>query len=201
MLTQILNSRVLIRRSVALGIAAVCALLVGWLLFAALGSIALASADIDQKRATLGQIDAVVALARTVEASSSPVADTSNREFLSGESEAVIRGSLQTRLNTIAASNKVTVLSAGNAPVLNEDGVAYLGLRANLSGTLEGVHGFMLSLETTLPILFIRETMLRPTNIAPSETANVEPEIFAEVLFYGALQSAPSVAATAEAKP
>ncbi|MDX8525886.1 type II secretion system protein GspM [Mesorhizobium sp. MSK_1335] len=200
MLTAILNSRLLVRRSLALAIAAVCALAAGWLLFAALGSVASASADIDQKRETLGQIEAVVALAKTMEASAPPAAATSNGEFLSGESEAVIRGGLQTRLNAIAAANKVVVLSAGNAPALNEDGVAYLGLRANVSGTLEGVHGFMLSLETTLPVLFVREATLRVTNVVPSEAPNVEPEIFAEVLFYGALPPGMAVA-TAGAAP
>jgi len=187
MLTTILNSRLLVRRSLTLAIAAIGVLLAGWLIFAALGSVASASADIDQKRETLGQIQAVVALAKTMEASAPPAAATGNGEFLSGESEAVIRGTLQTRLNAIAASNKVVVLSAGNAPSLNEGGVAYLGLRANVSGTLEGVHGFMLSLETTLPVLFIREATLRTTNVAPSAVPSVEPEIFAEVLFYGAL--------------
>ncbi|TPM16329.1 type II secretion system protein GspM [Mesorhizobium sp. B2-3-5] len=201
MVTAILNSRLLIRRSVALAIAAACVLLVGWLAFVALSSVASASADIDEKRATLGQIEAVVALAKTIEASASPVAASSNGEFLSGESEAVIRGALQTRLNAIAASNGVTVLSAGNAPALNEDGVAYLGLRANVSGTLESVHGFMFSLETTLPVLLIRETTLRTTNVAPSAASKVAPEIFAEVLFYGALQSGTVAAATAETKP
>ncbi|TPM32791.1 type II secretion system protein GspM [Mesorhizobium sp. B2-3-4] len=200
MLTAILNSRLAVRRSLAVAIAGLCALLAGWLLFAALGSVASASADIDDKRATLGQIDAVVALAKTMEASAPPPAAAGSGEFLSGDSEAIIRGGLQTRLNAIAAANKVVVLSAGNAPALNEDGVAYLGLRANVSGTLEGVHGFMLSLETTLPVLFVREATLRVTNVAPSEAPNVEPEIFAEVLFYGALPSG-MAAATSGATP
>ncbi|TGQ73015.1 general secretion pathway protein GspM [Mesorhizobium sp. M00.F.Ca.ET.186.01.1.1] len=199
MLTAILNSRLLLRRSLAVAIAGLCALLAGWLLFAALGSVASARSDIDDKRATLGQIDAVVALAKTMEASAPPPAASGRGEFLSGDSEAIIRGGLQTRLNAIATSNKVVVLSAGNAPALNENGVAYLGLRANVSGTLEGVHGFMLSLETTLPVLFIRETTLRVTNVAPSEAPNVEPEIFAEVLFYGALPS--GIAAAPGATP
>jgi hypothetical protein len=186
MLSAILNSRLLVRRSLALAIATIGVLMAGWLILAALGSIGSANADIDQKRETLGQIEAVVALAKTMEVSAPPAA-AGNGEFLSGESEAVIRGALQTRLNAMAASNKLVVLSAGNAPALNEDGVAYLGLRANVSGTLEGVHGFMLNLETTLPVLFVREATLRVTNVVPSEAPSVEPEIFAEVLFYGAL--------------
>lgn len=190
LLTRILNAPALIRRTLALALAVVAIALVGWVLFAAADSIASARADIDQKRETLGQIEAVIALAKSIESSGTPATTTDNKEFLTGESEAIIRGALQTRLNAMAASNGVTVLSAGNAPGLIEDGVAYLGLRANVSGSLESVHGFLLSLETTLPVLFVREATLRTTNISPSASPTSPPEIFAELLFYGALQPA-----------
>lgn len=186
-LTRILNAPVLVRRSLAIGLAVIAVALASWVVFLALGSIETAKAEVDQKRETLGQLQAIVALAKTIDASAMPAPAGAQGEFLTGESEAVIRGGLQTRLNALAASNKVTVLSAGNAPALNEDGVSYLGLRANVSGSLEAVHGFMLNLETTLPVLFVREATLRTTNTSPTQTA--EPEIFAEVLFYGALRT------------
>lgn len=199
LLTRILNAPVLVRRSLALTLATLAMCLAGWIVFSAVDSLTLARADIEQKRETLGQIEAIVALAKTIDSSAAPAASADNKEFLSGESEASIRGALQTRLNAMAASNGVTVLSAGNAPALNEDGVAYLGLRANVSGSLESVHGFLLSLETTLPVLFVREASLRTTNISPSATSTGAPEIFAEVLFYGALQ--PSAVVASGTKP
>jgi len=186
LLTRILNAQPLFQRALAMALLLGATAIAGCLLFAAANSIASARADIEQKRETLGQIKAVIALAKTVENSTTPLATSASKEFLSGDSEAIIRGALQTRLNAIAASNEVSVLSAGNAPALTEDGVSYLGLRANVSGTLEGVHGFLLSLETTLPVLFVREATIRTTN--PLASQNGAPEIFAEVLFYGALQ-------------
>ncbi|MGX5805653.1 type II secretion system protein GspM [Bradyrhizobium sp. Arg314] len=199
LLTRILNAPVLIRRTLALTITVLAISLVGWVVFAAAGSIASARADIEQKREALGQIEAVIALAKNIESAAAPVATADSKEFLTGDSEAVIRGALQTRLNAMAASNGVTVLSAGNAPALSEDGVAYLGLRANVSGPLESVHGFLLSLETTLPVLFLREATLRTTNISPSASPASPPEIFVEVLFYGALQ--PAAVSASENKP
>ncbi|WP_245460138.1 type II secretion system protein GspM [Mesorhizobium sp. M1B.F.Ca.ET.045.04.1.1] len=194
LLTRILNAPALVQRSLALALAIVAMALAGWVLFAAAGSIASARADVEQKRQTLGQIEAVIHLAKNVESAATPVATPDSKEFLSGASEAVIRGALQTRLNAMAASNGVTVLSAGNAPTLSEDGVAYLGLRASVSGSLESVHGFLLRLETTLPVLFVREATLRTTNNSASASPARPPEIFAEVLFYGALQPAATAA-------
>lgn len=190
LLTRILNAPPLFQRALAIALLLAAMAVGGCLLFMAANSIASVRADIEQKRETLGQIKAVIALAKTVENSTTPVATSANKEFLSGDSEAIIRGTLQTRLNAMAASNGVSVLSAGNAPALTEDGVSYLGLRANVSGTLESVHGFLLSLETTLPVLFVREATIRTTNPSTSQTA--ASEIFAEVLFYGALQPASS---------
>jgi len=96
---------------------------------------------------------------------------------------------LQTRLNAIAAANGVSVLSAGNAPMLSEAGVDFIGLRANLSGPLEGIHNAILAIETSLPVLFIREATLRTTNVGPAAGRTGDPELFAEILFYGPLQT------------
>ncbi|MER8583586.1 type II secretion system protein GspM [Mesorhizobium sp. M1423] len=158
------------------------------MVFIAFDSIASARAGIEEKREILGQLQAVAALAKRLD-SAPDLAAAANPEFLTGESEAVIRGGLQTRLNAIAASNGVTVLSAGNAPALSEAGLDLIGLRANLSGPLEGVHNAILAIETSLPILFIREATLRTTNVGPAAGRTGDPELFAEILFYGPLQT------------
>ncbi|WP_352684839.1 type II secretion system protein GspM [Mesorhizobium sp. M0184] len=178
----------MVRRLIALATGAAAACIAGWMLFMALDSIASAKAGIEAKREMLGQLQAVAALAKQLESASDPAAAT-NPEFLTGESEAVIRGGLQTRLNAIAASNGVTVLSAGNAPALSEAGVDFIGLRANLSGPLQGVHNAVLAIETSLPVLFIREATLRATDVGPAADRTADPELFAEILFYGPLQT------------
>ncbi|TSE10947.1 general secretion pathway protein GspM [Mesorhizobium intechi] len=188
MLSAILNTRPTIRRLIALAIAAVAACVLAWLVFAALDSVASAQAGIEEKRELLGQLRSVAALAKRLDSAAGPEA-AANPEFLTGGSEAIIRGGLQTRLNAIAAANGVSVLSAGNAPVLSEAGVDFIGLRANLSGPLEGIHNAILAIETSLPVLFIREATLRTTDVRPAAGRTGDPELFAEILFYGPLQT------------
>ncbi|MER8409361.1 type II secretion system protein GspM [Mesorhizobium sp. M1307] len=190
MLSSILNARPIVRRLVALTIAAAVICIAGWVVFMAFDSISSAKAGIEEKREMLGQLQAVAALAKRLDSAAAldPAAAT-NSEFLTGESEAVIRGGLQTKLNAIAASNGVTVLSAGNAPALSEAGVDFIGLRANFSGPLEGVHNAILAIETSLPVLFIREATLRANDIGPAAGRTGDPELSAEVVFYGALQT------------
>ncbi|WP_095198079.1 type II secretion system protein GspM [Mesorhizobium carmichaelinearum] len=188
MLSAILNTRPTIRRLIALAIAVVTACVLAWVVFAAFDSVASAQAGIEEKRELLGQLQSVAALAKRLDSAASPQA-TANPEFLTGGSEAIIRGGLQTRLNAIAAANGVSVLSAGNAPVLSEAGVDFIGLRANLSGPLEGIHNAILAIETSLPVLFIREATLRTTDVRPAAGRTGDPELFAEILFYGPLQT------------
>lgn len=190
MLTTILNAPPMIRHSVALAIAAAILCVAGWVVFAAFDSIASARADIEGKRELLGQLQSVAAIAKRLDAAAATdPAAAANPEFLTGESEAVIRGGLQTRLNSIAATNGATVLSAGNAPVLSEAGVDFIGLRANLSGSMEGIHNAIFAIETSLPVLFIREANLRTTDVGPAAGRTKDSELFAEILFYGPLQA------------
>ncbi|CAN7412464.1 type II secretion system protein GspM [Mesorhizobium sp. LjRoot246] len=188
MLSAVLNIRPLVRRIIALTLAAVTACVLAWVVFAALDSVASAQAGIEEKRELLGQLQSVAALAKRLDSTASPVA-AANPEFLTGESEAIIRGGLQKRLNAIAVANGVNVLSAGNAPVLSEGGVDFIGLRANLSGPLEGIHNAVLAIETSLPVLFIREATVRTTDVGPAAGRTGDPEIFADILFYGPLQT------------
>ncbi|MFK0693141.1 type II secretion system protein GspM [Mesorhizobium sp. IMUNJ 23033] len=201
MLSAILNTRPMVRRLIALAMAVSAACIAGWVVFLLLDSIASAKAGIMEKREVLGQLRSVAELAKRLDnaAASNPAA-TVTPEFLTGESEAVIRGGLQTRLNAIAATNRVTVLSAGNAPALSEAGVDYIGLRANLSGPLENIHNAILTIETSLPVLFIHEATLRTTDTGPAAGRKGDPELFAEILFYGPLQAKPAPVSGA-AKP
>lgn len=190
-LTGLLNATTAVRRSVAIAIALALAFIAVLVLWIACSHIAAVQAQIVEKRMTLGNLNAVVELANQA-GKSSPAerADAdADPEFLSGASEAVIRGALQARFNAIASTAGATVLSAGNAPALEQDGISYIGLRANLSGPWESIHNTVLALETSRPVLFIREASLRATETAPVSNQTVEPEVFAEVLFYGALRT------------
>lgn len=187
MFSVILNASLTIRRLIALALAALAACVLAWVALAAFDSVASVQARIEENRELLGQLQSVAALAQRVGGASHVTA--ADPEFLSGESEAIIRGGLQTRLNAIAAINGASVLSAGNAPALSEGGVDFIGLRANLSGPLEGIHNAVLAIETSLPVLFIREATLRTTDVGPASGRTGDPELFADILFYGPLQT------------
>ena len=104
MLSAILNTSPPLRRLIALALAVVAACLCAWVAFAAFDSVASARAGIEEKRELLGQLQNVAALAKRLDSDASPVA-AATPEFLTGESEAIIRGGLQKRLNAIAAAN------------------------------------------------------------------------------------------------
>lgn len=190
-LTGLLNATTAVRRSVAIVIAMGLVLLSGFILWAACSHIAAIQAQIVEKRTILGNLNTVVELAnQSGKASPAELADAdADSEFLTGASEAVIRGALQSRFNAIASSSGAVVLSAGNAPALEQDGTSYIGLRANLSGPWESVHNTILALESSRPVLFIREASLRSTETTTAPNQTVEPEVFAEILFYGALRT------------
>lgn len=186
----ILNAPQAVRGGLAVAIAILVAGLTIWALVQALDTLADAREQVLQRRETLGQLGAVVALAQRLQETQLPVSGNAEaKEFLAGESDAVIRSNLQTRLSTAATANKVVVLSAGNAPMVTEAGISYVGLRANLSGSLEGIHNTVLALESSLPVLFIREAVLRSTVPGPQAANARTPDLFAEILFYGALRS------------
>ncbi|MER8968027.1 hypothetical protein NKI25_20295 [Mesorhizobium sp. M0808] len=66
MLSTILNARPMVRRLIALAIAAAVTCTAGWMVFITFDSIALARAGIEEKREILGQLQAVAALAKRV---------------------------------------------------------------------------------------------------------------------------------------
>jgi len=187
---QILNAPQATRRGLAIAITVLVVGLIVWVVVLAFETLTEARNQITQKRETLGQLHAVVALAQKLRDAPLPVGGNAEaREFLLGDSEAVIRSNLQTRLSTAAAANNVVVLSAGNAPMVTETGVSYIGIRGNLSGPLEGIHNTVLTLESSLPVLFIREATLRSTVPGPQAANAPAPDLFAELLFYGAVRA------------
>lgn len=199
-LTRLLNSAPSLQRGVAFGIALAACLFAIFVAASLLQLLASQHANIDEKRSTLGRLLSIIALEKAVETPKGQVEEPNNAEFLPEENEPASRGGLQTRLSEIAAAAGVTVLSAGNAPTLNDQGVSYVGLRVSISGSLEQVHAFILNLETTMPVLFIRETNLRMAGAGSDFGQDREPEISGDLLFYGVLR-AQTDSAKAEASP
>ncbi|MFD9901603.1 type II secretion system protein GspM [Mesorhizobium sp. UC74_2] len=196
---RLLNAPLLVRRGAAIVfglilLAVACAIVAGLY-----GSVMSARSEVYEKRVELGRLLSIVALEKSIKTTDT-AEKASQAEFLPGENEAAARSGLQKRLSEAASAANVTVLSAGNAPTLNEQGVVYVGLRANISGALENIHGLLRNLETTMPVLFIREATLTATGGNPDMPQANANEISAQLLFYGVLQTgAPTN--NAESKP
>lgn len=184
--TRILNAPATVRRTLTIAIAAFLVLIVLWLILLAFEVLYAARDDVQDKRETLGQLNAIIALAKSVQTEPKSEAPNS-QDFLAGENEAIVRSNLQARLNNAARTSGAVVMSAGNVAALVEDGITYLGVRANLTGPLEGVHNTILELETTPPLLFVREATIRRVTAQPANGSS--SDLFAEVTFYGAMRT------------
>lgn len=187
-LTALLNASRFTRRISALGITVIFLFLIaatGWLI---VDTIRAEAQSVAGKRATLGNLVSVISLRETLEKEiAASRTSTDSSEFLTGASEAIIRGNLQTRFTQLAASHGVTVLSVGNAPPLKQGNIQYAGLRADFSGTNEPVLSTLFDIETSRPFLVIRNARINRAAGLNAKNKPSEPQIVVQVLFYGAL--------------
>lgn len=197
-LTRILNARPRTRRLVAIGLLAGSIAGAGLLTMAAVSSVYASREAVREQRENLGRLQAVLALKPMMEKSAkAAIADNDRPEFLSGASDSVIQADLQTWLDGVARQNGVSIMSVGNAPALQQKGMRFAGLRADISGPNEGIQGTIFAIEAAKPYLIIRQAQLHSTLDSQSVTDG-PTELVLRVQFYGAL---PPLAATAAPAP
>lgn len=198
-LTGLLNASRFMRRVSALGIVAAILVFAVVLVWTAVDATRSQSRALADKRETLGNLRSIISLRETLQKEiASARASTDSSEFLTGASEAIIRGNLQSRFTQIAASHGVNVLSVGNAAPLKQGNISYAGLRADFSGTNEAVLSTLFDIETSKPFLVIRNARVRAAASFQANGKQLEPQIVVQVLFYGALSpDAPEQTASA----
>ena len=80
-----------------------------------------------------------------------------------------------------------SLLSVGNVPDLEMAGVRYVGMRADLSGTVETIYNAVLAIETARAV-FISEASVWQSGGGQTKGEIIRaPEISAQVHVYGAL--------------
>lgn len=187
-LTRLLNSASGVRRgaAVALAVAVVGgAVAVG---VAAVASVASHAESVHDKRQQLGRLQAVLSLKPALAAAhSSDGAEAERSEFLRGSNPALVQAELQAWLGLMAETHEVKLQSVGNAPPLEQEGMRYAGLRANVSGTNEAIQGLIYEIETTRPYLIIRQAQLHSTLTSQQGPRRGPEELVLQVQFYGAL--------------
>jgi len=187
-LTRILNASARSRRLAALGLLVAVAVAGGLTAIAAVSSVQAARDAVRDQRETLGRLKAVLALRPMMEKSAQATLAASDRpEFLTGASDAVIQADLQTWLDGVARQNGVRVMSVGNAPALQQGGMRFAGLRADISGPNEGIQGTVFAIEAARPYLIIRQAQIHSTLDGQQGGLDGQQELVLRVQFYGAL--------------
>ncbi|MFN7089156.1 MAG: type II secretion system protein GspM [Allorhizobium sp.] len=181
-LIRIMNLSVLAQRTLATLIALAAFLATSALIWVAVDLLNRNAMAIQEKRVALARFEKAIATGETLLKQPSDSAPSS--EFLSGETEAVMQAILQNKLSSLASIEAATVLSSGGISSLEMDGVRYVGLRANLQGTLKSIHGTLLQLETSKPYLIVRDMTVRAINAGNLASPL---EISVQVSFFGAL--------------
>ncbi len=183
----LLNSPLATRRAIAIAIMAVAILVLALLAASASANLMQVHRGIDEKRQMLGRLEAITAqLPRAMEAATpeTPLDDG----FLRGDSDAVIRASMQQQFQSIAGAQRVTVMSVGKAPDFVKNDVTYAGLQANVSGTVESMHRMLLALEVAQPMLFVTHLTVRSPDALGNRPPAAEPVLIAQLRVYGALR-------------
>ena len=173
MLTALMNATNRTQRIVALAIAVVMAAgLAGVIQMLVMGLYS-GYVAIDEKRALLGKLNAIASAGVSFEAQLLPEND-GNPMLLSGENEAVMSADLQSWLQDVVATAGGQINSVNNVSETGDNDIRMIGLKVNLSGSMETVHRTILSIENNQPRLFIKEVVAQfqlPANLLGRELA------------------------------
>ncbi len=185
MLTSLMNATNRTQRIVALVFAVVMVAGLAGVIQMAVTSLYSGYTAIDEKRALLGKLKAIATAGVSFEAQLLPEND-GNPMLLSGENEAVMSAALQSWLQDVVGTAGGQINSVNNVSETGENGIRMIGLRANLSGSMEVVHRTIASIENNQPRLFIKEVVLNSTNQQISAAENLPAELTATIVFLGA---------------
>ncbi|MCR4265791.1 type II secretion system protein GspM [Nitratireductor sp. ZSWI3] len=183
-LSWIINLPALPRRILAtLLLFGTLALIVG-LTWSAIATIGEYRSQLEDRRLAAGRLQAVAAVKPLLQHGASQSQSVNENDFFPGETEAVVRAAIQTRLNEIASARGATILSVSNVPLRRIDETAYIGVRADLTGTVDAVHNTIFEIETTKPAFIIREASIWTSGNAQTATPLTPPELSAQLRIY-----------------
>ncbi len=184
MLTALLNAPVRTQRIAALVITGIVGLIVLGLVQMLGVGLYSAYAEIGEKRAMLGRLQAVAAAEAAFKTPLLPE-NQADPMLLSGDNEAVMTAALQTWLQEVVGAAGGQINAVSNVSDAGENDIRMIGLRANLSGTMEVIHGTISAIESNQPRLFIKEVSVHSDQQQVSET-NSAAQLTATIVFLGA---------------
>lgn len=195
-LISLMNAPRRVQSAVALGLlAAVVLAAVGSLLFLA-GVIRAKADNIAMMREELYRLEAVIARRPPDAMKVSTPHGGDELLFVEGESLAAIQAKLQERVNALAGTSGAIVTSISGTPRSDFEGATYVGVRADVEGSLQAVHELVRQVEISQPPLIIRQASLRTTN-AISQGILAEPlQLAGQFLILGAIDPQVTVGGT-----
>jgi hypothetical protein len=153
----------LLPRLTALGLLFMLFLAAGWLTSLFLSHLAQRSQDIDIQRRTLGRLEALIAqsgeIDRLLDAARSRQTGTA---FFSAPSTPLLMAQLQQRLQSIVTARKAQFLRATEIPPAEREEITFVGIRLEITGTVQGLAQIVGSIESAMPFLFIDRALFTP---------------------------------------
>jgi general secretion pathway protein M len=138
------------------------------------------------RRATLARYEAVVGQAAAIDDYAKQVAASNARgEFIPGENDGIVAANLQARLKAAADDAKIAVRSLQMLPSKTSQGVALVGARLEVTGSVAAVHALARSIESGTPLLFVTDADLRSQSLFWGGASDKEAEIEAQFDVFG----------------
>ncbi|MCJ9753648.1 type II secretion system protein GspM [Neorhizobium sp. BETTINA12A] len=190
LLITLMNAPRYVQRSVALGMLGLATTIVV-ITVVYLGSFLSSKAnDIADMRVELFRLNEIITRRPLADASTSSLGPAAGTLFIEGESLPAIQAKLQERVNAIARSSGATIASISGTSQTEFNGAAYVGVRADMAGSLKAFHEVVRQLETSEPPLIIRQASIRGTNRVSQGVLSGPLELAGQVTVYGAVNPA-----------
>jgi hypothetical protein len=120
-------------------------------------------AQISHQRAVLVRLNAIVAQRATVAGLAAHLASDGSAEFLQGANDGVAAANLQTLVKGMVEPTGARLRSVRTLPTKPEEGMKFIGVQVEITGTIQTVYQSVRSVETAKPFLFIVGALLKPS--------------------------------------
>lgn len=187
MILKLVNAPPRVQRAIAAAVLVVFVAAAAGAVGIAVNGVRQSFSEIEDKRRLLGRLEAIQSAAAVFLKANPMPAPGGNQLFLEGENQAVITAGLQGWLQEQAATAGAEINSVSNVRMDGENGITLLGLRANVSGTMDAVHAIVAAIEVSQPRLFIKEMDLQ-SNYQEAYGLDTPPELSATILMLGAAE-------------
>ncbi len=148
--------------------------------------------QIETRRSLLARYLAVGGNEERVKAAHNRISKLSTgREIFKAKSRSIAAALLQSRLKSLAATNRLTVHSATPLPASHKKKARLIGVRVSLSGGLRQIHRTIHAIESNVPYMFIEAAQLRQQSRGRQTAGTPQIAMTAQLDVYGMFEAVP----------